>query len=50
MGVVNVWLKIKAQRIKFITRLLNSAGLWKSLAEYLLGKYKKLYINTRFKM
>ena len=48
MGVVNVRLKIKAQRIKFITRLLNSEGevSWKSLAEYFLGKYKNLNINT----
>ena len=38
MGVVNVRLKIKAQRIKFITRLSNS--------EYFLGKYKNLNINT----
>ena len=48
MGVVNVRLKIKAQRIKFITRLLNSKKerSWKSLAEYFLGKYKNLNINT----
>ena len=48
MGIVNVRLKIKVQRIKFITRLLNSewGGLWKSLAEYFLGKYKNLNINT----
>ena len=48
MGVVNVRLKIKAQRIKFITRLLNSEGdgLWKSLAEYFLSTYKNLNINT----
>ena len=48
MGVVNVRLKIKAQRIKFITRLLNSEGdgLWKSLAEYFLNTYKNLNINT----
>ena len=48
MGVVNVQLKIKAQRIKFITRLLNAEweGLWKSLAEHFLGKYKHLNINT----
>ena len=48
MGVVNVRLKIKAQRIKFITRLLNyeGDGLWKSLAEYFLGTYKNLNINT----
>ena len=48
MGVVNVRLKIKAQRIKFITRLLNAEGegLWKSLAEHFLGKYKHLNINT----
>ena len=47
MGVVNVRLKIKAQRIKFITRLLNSEGdgLCKSLAEYFLGIYKYLNIN-----
>ena len=48
MGVVNVRSKIKAQRIKFITRLLNSEGegAWKSLAEYFLGKYRNLNINT----
>ena len=48
LGVVNIWLKIKAQRIKFITRLLNLErdGLWKSLAEYFLGKYKDLNIDT----
>ena len=48
MGVVNVRLKIKAQRIKFITRLLNSEGdgLWKSLAEYFLSTSKNLNINT----
>ena len=48
LGVVNVRLKIKAQRIKFITRLLNleGDGLWKSLAEYFLGKYKKFNIDT----
>ena len=48
MEVVNVRLKIKAQRIKFITRLLNSEGdgSWKSLAEYFLGKSKNLNINT----
>ena len=48
LGVVNVRLKIKAQRVKFITRLLNleGDGLWKSLAEYLLGKYKNLNIDT----
>ena len=36
LGVVNVRLKIKAQRVKFITRLLNleGDGLWKSLAEF----------------
>ena len=47
-GVVNVRSKIKAQRIKFITRLLNSEGegAWKSLAEYFLGKYRNLNINT----
>ena len=48
MGVVNVRLKTKAQRIKFITRLLNAEGegSWKSLAEHFLGKYKYLNINT----
>ena len=48
MEVVNVRLKIKAQRIKFKTRLLNSEGdgLWKSLADYFLGTYKNLNINT----
>ena len=48
MGVVNVRSKIKAQRIKFITRLLNSEGegTWKSLAEYFLGKYKNINIST----
>ena len=51
MGVVNVRSKIKAQRIKFITRLLNSeggggGGAWKSLAEFFLGQYRNLNINT----
>ena len=48
MGVLNVQLKIKAQRIKFIIRLLNAEGegSWKSLAEYFLCKYKNLNINT----
>ena len=52
MGVVNVRLKIKAQIIKFIIRLLNAEGegSWKSLAEYFLGKYNNLNINTHFKM
>ena len=38
MGVVNVRLKIKAQIIKFIIRLLNEEGkgTWKLLAEYFL--------------
>ena len=47
MGVVNVRLKIKAQRVKFITRLLSGDGdgLWKSLAEHFIGKYK-YNINT----
>ena len=48
MGVVNVRLKIKAQRVKFITRLLSGDGdgLWKSLAEHFIGKYKYYNINT----
>ena len=48
LGVVNVRLKIKAQRVKFITRLLSGDGdgLWKSLAEHFIGKYKNYYINT----
>ena len=48
MGVVNFRSKIKAQRIKFITRLLNSEGegAWKSLAEHFLGQYRNLNINT----
>ena len=53
MGVVNVRLKIKAQRIKFIIRLLNAEGVgsWKSLAEYFLGKYKIFkYQHTHFEM
>ena len=41
LGVVNVRLKIKAQRIKFISRLLSCEveGNWKSLADYFLGQY-----------
>ena len=48
MGVVNVRLKIKGQRIKFINRLLDKDGdgLWKSLAEHFIGKYKNYYIDT----
>ena len=48
LGVVNVRLKIKAQRVKFITRLLSGDGdgLWKSLAEHFIGKYKYYNINT----
>ena len=48
MGVVNVRLKIKAQRVKFITRILSGDGdgLWKSLAEHFIGKYKYYNINT----
>ena len=34
LGVVNIRLKIKAQIIRFISRLLN----WKALADYFLGQ------------
>ena len=45
LGVVNVRLKIKAQRIKFINILLSFEveGNWKALADYFLGQYK--YFN-----
>ena len=51
LGFVNVRLKIKAQRIKFISRLLSfegGGGNWKSLADYFLGQYKQfnLDLNT----
>ena len=48
LGVVNVRLKIKPQRVKFITRILSGDGdgLWKSLAEHFIGKYKYYNINT----
>ena len=48
LGVVNVRLKIKAQRIKFISRLLSfeGEGNWKALADHFLGQYKNFNIQT----
>ena len=39
LGVVNVRLKVKAQRIKYISRLSSFEGErnWKALADYFLG-------------
>ena len=47
LGVVNVRLKIKAQRIKFISRLLSfeGEGNWKALADYFLGQYKQFNLD-----
>ena len=45
---VNVRLKIKALRVKFITIILSGDGdgLWKSMPEHFIGKYKYYNINT----
>ena len=47
LGVVNVRLKIKEQRIKFISRLLSfeGEGNWKALADYFLGQYKQFNLD-----
>ena len=50
LGVVNIRQNIKAQRIKFISRLLSfeGEGNWKALADHFLGQYKKLIFKQTF--
>ena len=49
MGVVNIWKKIKAQRIKLLSRLLRceGEGNWKVLADNVLGQYKNFNIQIK---
>ena len=48
LGVVNIRQKIKAQRIKYITRFLSleGEGTWKILAEHFMGQYKNLNLKV----
>ena len=47
MEIVNIRLKIKALRIKCISRLLSleGEGNWKALADHFLGQYKNFNID-----